>query len=251
MNRPVADKSSYLQPAFLICAGVLALASGGMSVAARTLGLYLRKEPLPLKKPLDRLDEALLAPYEVAAKQEIENAEVLAALGTDDYIQWVLEAPNEPEDSPVRRVLLFVTYYPAPDRVPHVPEECYTGSGYPRLETDDIKLMARTDGWVRSIPGRYLVFGSSASDVFLTATEFGVLYFFRVNGRYEGNRDKARVALNRNIFSRHSYFCKIELAFNQALTAPTQAQAMAASERLLGVILPVLERQHWPDDLEP
>ncbi len=76
-----------------------------------------------------------------------------------------------------------------------------------------------------------------------------MLYCFRVNGEYEGHRDSVRLALNRNIFGRHSYFCKIELAFNQALTAPAQAEAIAASSRLLSIVLSVLERLHWPDDM--
>lgn len=247
MKTGTADNSKYLQPAFLICLAVLALASGGMSVATRTLGLYLKKEPLPLKKSLDRLDEAALAPYRVVAQEKIESKEVHDALGTEDYIQWVLEDPRQDEESPVRRMLLFITYYPTPDRVPHVPEECYASSGHPRLETNDIRFQADGEGQQRSIPARYLVFGSSRSAAFLSAQRFGVLYFFRVNGRYQGSRDSARRALNENIFSRHSYFSKVELAFNQTLTAPTQDEAMAASSQLLSVVLPVLEREHWPD----
>ena len=56
---------SYLQPAFLICATVLAGAGGIMSIAVKKFGMYLEKEPLPLKKPLNLLDERSLAPYEV------------------------------------------------------------------------------------------------------------------------------------------------------------------------------------------
>ena len=68
--------AAYLQPAFLICTAVLALAGVGMSVATQRLGLYLKKEPLPLKKPLDALDEGKLAPYKVVAKI-IEDQDIL------------------------------------------------------------------------------------------------------------------------------------------------------------------------------
>ncbi|MBN1509063.1 MAG: exosortase-associated EpsI family protein [Sedimentisphaerales bacterium] len=251
MKRPVPNNSKYVQPAFLICAAVLALAGGGMSVATKRLGLYLKKEPLPLKKPLDQLDEAALAPYRIVAKQTIENEDVLESLGTEDYIQWVLEDPCRPQDSPMRRVLLFVTYYPEPDRVPHTPEECYTGSGYSRLDTDNIMLQVDRPGYRRDIPARYLVFGSPSSDMLLAARRFPVTYLFRVDGQYAGNRDSARAVLNKNIFSRFSYFCKVELAFNQASTAPTKEEAIAASERVLGVVLPILEREHWPDWTQP
>jgi len=247
MSAVTGNNSGYFQPAFLICVAVLAFVGAGMSVAQKRLGLFLEKKPLPLKQSLDRIDEAALAPYEVIARPTIANKEVLASLGTSDYIQWVLEDPCQPAESSVRRVMLFVSYYPLPDRVPHVPEECYTGGGYQRLETEAVRLRVGGPDGPQEIPGRYLVFGASGTALTLTAPQFPVLYFFRVNGQYAGNRDRARVALNRNIFSPYSYFCKIELVFNQAFAAPTKADAVAAGERLLAVVLPVLERDHWPD----
>jgi hypothetical protein len=246
----VASKhnSGYFQPAFVICIAVLAVVGGGMSIAQKKLGLVLQKEPLPLKRSLDLIDEAALTPYDVVAKLKIENEEILKSLGTTDYIQWVLEDPGEPAESAVRRVMLFVTYYALPDRVPHVPEECYTGGGYQRLATNEVRLRAAASGQQREIPGRCLVFGTSDTNLLLAAPQFPVLYFFRVNGQYAGSRDGARVALNRNIFSPHSYFSKVELVFNQSSSAPTQAEAVAAAERLLAVVLPQLENHHWPDE---
>src|SRR4030042_1968105 len=112
----------YLQPAFVICVLVLATAGAGMSIAMRNLGIILKKEPLPLKKSLELLDEADLTPYQVVPpKLRIANQEVLELLGTEDYIQWILEDTEQSPTSPVRRCLLFVTYYPLPDRVPHGP----------------------------------------------------------------------------------------------------------------------------------
>lgn len=234
----------YLQPAFVLCAAVLALTVGGMS----RLGLYLKKEPLPLKKPLDELDAGKLAPYRVAARHRIENEEILRSLGTEDYIQWVLEDPGVSQNNPVREIVAFITYYGLSDRVPHVPEECYTGGGYQRLNTDtavDLRIGQAQD--LRTVPGRYLLFAKKAGDISLAPQQFPVLYFFRVNGEYAGGRDDTRMALNKNIFRRHSYFCKVELVFNQSLAAPSKEDAVAAGERLLAVLLPVLEREHWPD----
>lgn len=251
MSERADTREGCFQPAFLICTAVLALACAGMSVARHKLGLYLKKEPLPLKRSLDRLDEAALAPYEVVAKLKIENEEVLRSLGTEDYIQWVLEDPCQPGESPVRRVMLFITYYKLPDRVPHVPEECYTGGGYRRLDTEPVTLHIALSDESRDIPGRYLVFEGSPDALSSASPRFPVLYLFRVNGEYTGSRDGARMALNRNIFSRHSYFCKVELVFNQALTAPTRAATVSAGERILMAVLPLLERDHWPDGTQP
>jgi len=55
------DIRVYLQPAFLICVAVLAVAGGSMSIAIKSLGIYLKKDPWPLKKSLDLLDEGKLA----------------------------------------------------------------------------------------------------------------------------------------------------------------------------------------------
>jgi hypothetical protein len=239
--------AAYLQPAFVLCAAVLALAAVGMSVATRKLGLYLKKEPLPLKKSLVALDVEKLSPYRVTARHKIENADILESLGTEDYIQWVLEDPAQPVRSPTREALVFITYYRLPDRVPHVPEECYTGGGYQRLNTDAIRFQIGQGDGLRDIPGRYLRFDKKAGDISLTPQQFPVLYLFRVNGEYAGSRDDARMALNKNIFRKHSYFCKIELVFNQSLAAPAKEEAVAAGERVLTRLLPVLERDHWPD----
>ncbi len=243
-RRPI---TLYLQPAFVICAAVLALATAGMSVATQKLGLYLKKEPLPLKKPLDAMDEKRLAPYRVLDRLRIENGEILQSLGTEDYLQWVLEDPREPIRSPARELMVFVTYYRLPDRVPHVPEECYTGGGYQRLNTDAVSFRMDETEDGRAIPGRYLRFNKKAGGISLAPQQFPVLYLFRVNGEYAGSRDDARMALNKNIFRKHSYFCKVELVFNQSLAAPAKEDAVAAGERLLRVLLPVLEQDHWPD----
>jgi len=247
MNRSGNHKTAYLQPAFLLCAAVLGLAGAGMSVAEKQLGLYLKKEPLPLKKPLSEMDETKLAPYRVVARHSIENEEILKSLGTEDYIQWVLEDPRVPGDSATRNVLLFITYYKLPDRVPHVPEECYTGGGYRRIATNAVDFHVAAPSGARSVPGRYLLFGASAGNILQGGGQFPVLYLFRVNGEYAGSRDDARMALNKNIFGKYAYFCKIELVFNQGYVAPSKAAATEASEKLLGVILPILEQEHWPD----
>jgi hypothetical protein len=220
---------------------VLALAAGGLSVATQRLGLYLKKEPLPLRKALEALDEQKLAPYQVAARIPIENQDILRELGTEDYILWLLVDPREPVWSPARRLILFVTYYRRPDRVPHVPEECYTGGGYRRLATHALTLRLGSSAGAGEVPGRYLLFEKTTPDLSFTLPQFPVLYLFRVNGEYAGSRDDARMALNKNIFRKHSYFCKIEMVFNQSSDAPTRDAAAAASEKLLTVLLPLLE----------
>jgi len=240
----------YMQPAFLICAATLAIAGSGMSIAIKSFGVYLKKEPIPLKKSLDLLDENGLIPYRVVSKHSIENEDVLKELGTQDYIQWVLEDTEAAGGSSVRKCGLFITYYDLPDRVPHVPEECYLGSGYQRLASDSVTLEINTSGLEEKIRARQLVFGDTGFNYWHSGTKFSVFYLINVNGVYAGSREEARIALNKNIFGKYSYFCKVEWWFlNQSdvRTCPAEEQAITASEKLLGVVLPILERGHWPD----
>ena len=249
----IADSISikhYIQPAFLMCVAVLAVAGTGMSVAIKSFGVYLKKEPLPLKKSLALLEEESLAPYKVVSKEKIENEEIVKSLGTEDYIQWHLEDTNAAPDSPVRYCFLFITYYSLPDLVFHIPEECYAGSGYQRLASDSVTIKIDRADNVEKIPAKHLVFTGTNSNYWGGDMKFSALYLLRVNGEYTNNREDVRVILNKNIFGKHSYFSKIEWCFlnsgRGAKVYLTKDQVQAASQKLLNVILPILEREYWP-----
>ena len=238
----------YMQPAFLICAAVLATAGICMPIVVKSLGVHLKKEPVLLRKSLDLLDENNLLPYKVTSKAKIENEDIIKSLGTEDYVQWTLEDSSVSSDDNVRYCLLFITYYRMADQVPHTPEVCYTGGGYQQLTSEYLKLKITTAGVSREIPARYLVFSGSNRGDWQGSLKFPILYFFNVNGAYVKSRDWAR--LRKNIFSRYSYFCKIEWKFFNiklgSMVYPTREEAVAASEKLLNVVLPVLEKEHWP-----
>ena len=238
----------YTQPAFLICVALLAIAGVAMEQ------VHVKKAPFPLKKPLDLLDENGLGPYKVTSGEKIKNEEIVKSLGTEDYIQWVLEDADAAADSPVRKCLLFITYYELPDYVPHVPEECYIGSGHQRLASESVIFEINKDGTEQKIPGRHLVFEDTSSGYWGMNTKFSVFYLINVKGSisggYRNSRESARWLLNKNIFSKYVYFCKVEWNFlskSGARTYPKKEEAVAASEKLLGVILPILEKEHWPD----
>ena len=246
-------KTIYLQPAFLICAALLAIAGSGMSIAIKSFGVYLKKEPLPLKKSLDLLDENGLAHYRVVSKSKIKSAEVIESLGTKDYIQWTLEDIDAAADSPVRFCSLFITYYEIPDIVVHVPEECYTGGGQQQLASDKVTFhVDKGSGVSEEIPGKYLVFSSVDPKSWRRNAKFPVMYTFNVNGVYKNSREGTRLVLNKNLYSRYSYFSKVEWKFfNTVLGTPVypgKEEAVSASQKLLGVILPILEKEHWPGD---
>jgi hypothetical protein len=250
-------KANYLQPAFLICAAMLAVTAGAMSAVIKISGAYLRKEPLPLKNPLSTLDKFPIAPYTVTDKQRIENPDVIDTLQTEDYIQWVLEDTSVPQTDKTRYCSLFVTYYSTPDIVPHRPEECYIGGGYQQVSSDAVTLKLKSASseanGQRQIGARYVVFARTSPELLTDDTTFSVLYIFSVNGEYSGGRDQTRRILNKNLFGKYSYFSKVEWKFYGnnfgRIIYPDKQELVAASEKLMKVVLPVLEQQCWPSGL--
>ncbi len=242
MRKSGSDKRAFFEPAFIVSVVIMCAAV----VATNKFGV-IEKDFLPLQVSLDKLDEGGLGSYKILAKPIIENEEVLESLDTKDYIQWVLE-DTEASDESVRKMLLFITYYGKPDRVPHVPEECYTGGGFQQLAAPHPAIFkVKAGDFERTVEGTYLVFGSTRATLMQIEGKFPVLYFFSVNGAYAGSREEARMALNKSLFKKYAYFSKVEIVFNQGPVGPAEDEAVEATTKLLSVILPRLEKRHWPD----
>ncbi len=239
----------YLQPAFIICVAVLAVASAGLSFAEHAFGFYLRKEPIQLKKSLDSLDEVISPHYKIIKKEQIQIEDIVKTLGTDKYIQWTLEDANEPINSPVRYCNLFITYYDITDNIPHRPEECYIGGGNIPAGSEDVTFLVKNGDFNEPVAARYLTFNNFDENLSINIS-FSLCYLLYSNEKYT-NREGARFGL-KNIFSKHSYFSKVEWKFfssNQfSMTAyPKKQDCVQASEKLLSVILPALEKDYWPN----
>lgn len=237
----------YLQPAFLVCALLLLLACFGKKAVIEYTGVILTKIPVQLRNPLDDIDRDKLAPYKVVDETKIENKDILESLGTDDYIQWTLENTDVSESSSTRYCQLFITFYGLPDRVPHVPEECYVGSGNQQLGSKSISI--EIDGQ-QPIDIKLLVFGAQNTDVLSDGSNFSRMYFFKVNDEFANGRTGVRSALQRNLFGKYSFFSKVEWQFfgygYGGRISPSEEQIIKSSEKLISKILPILEDQHWP-----
>lgn len=237
----------YLQPAFLICALLLFAACLGKKAVIEYTGVILTKIPVELKKSFDEMDRGQLAPYIIIEEMKITNKEILESLGTDDYIQWVLEDMEVSVNSPTRYCSLFITYYGMPDRVPHVPEECYIGSG--SVQEDSKAVTLTLESSPESIDIKLLDFKTHNTGVYASESKFSRMYFFRVNDDYVNGRTAVRNVLSMNLFGRHSFFSKIEWEFlgpGKSRANPSDEQIVKASEKLLSKILPVLGNEHWP-----
>jgi len=253
-------RANYLQPAFLICVGVLTITASAMAVAVKMAGIYLKKEPLPLKQPLSRLDSFNLTPYRVVTKKNIDNQDIIETMGTEEYIQWTLEDTSVPAESAARFCVLFITYYPLPDIVPHAPDECYIGGGFRKVSSEIITLKVipelqrpGSSSAEKEIGASSLVFAETKPDILASETTFPVFYVFSTNGEYASGRDATRRILNKNMFAKFSYYSKVEWKFYNSkfgqIAYPNKQEARIASEKLLSVILPILEKEHWPSGL--
>jgi len=241
------NMKTYFQPAYLICVIILVVSAASMTIVIKALGVHLQHEPLALIKSLDLLDANGLGAYKVVKKDKIENQDVLETLGTEQYIEWTLEDTEEPVDSPVRNCSLFITYYPLADKVPHVPEECYTGSGYQRQTSSSETITINKDDEENTIKVRYLEFGLKGENLLAKSMRFSVMYIIRVNDTYADNRNEARSVLAANLFSKHSYFSKVEWKFFGNGKYPSRKEALKSSEKLLTILLTILEKEHWPE----
>jgi len=252
----------YIQLPFLICLAVLVLAAGFKEAAIDWSGAKFKKLAIPLRKPLDDLDESKLAPYRVRRKAKIGNHDVLEALGTEDYIQWELEDTEAEALSPTRYCSLFITYYTGdPDRVPHVPEECFTGAGNQLFSRQAVTLSLdldpaqvaglRTNSGKPELGARYLIFSRKNGNIWVSDLKYGVMYFFKANGKFASSRTGVRAVMGENLFGTYSYFSKVEWKFygvgSGGMIYGNKADVLSASEKLISVLLPLLETEHWPD----
>lgn len=251
---------SFCKPSFLLCAGILAVASASKEYTIRQLGVHFSKAPIPLKAPLEKMDETKLAPYLVQRKNRITNRDVLDSLGTEEYLQWELEDPRVPKDSPLRFCSLFITYYTGnPDMVPHVPDECYVGGGNTKLASEVLSIPIQTEETpphIRpllpdTVQAQSILFSQLSQGLVPVEKQLRVQYFFKANGKYAAGRTETRTLLGSNFFSRYSYFCKVEWKFYGIdfadILYPDKEQVIEGSQKLLSIILPVLEADHWPD----
>lgn len=245
-------KKLFLKPSFVVCAALLLTAAVSKEAVIRVFGIHMTKLPIPLQHSLDELSEAALLPYAVRDKSKIQNRDVVESLGTEEYLQWILEDPQAAPGSPTRYCSVFITYYTGnPDMVPHVPDECYIGAGNVLLNTQTLTIEVPREPDPQNVSFQYILFSRTDKNT-LREDKFSVQYLFHVNGRYGGSRTDTRLALGSNWRSKYSYFSKVEWNFFgkdgfNATVYPDKEQTLEASEKMLAVLLPELERNHWPD----
>jgi hypothetical protein len=228
---------------FLACAGLLIVFSVVFQAVATYRNVQFAKLPMPLKKPLDQLDQRLLAPYQLITPYIIKP-EMLDTLGTKEYIQWLLQDDSRDAQGAEKLVNVFVTYYTGkPDQVPHIPDVCYRASGFNVADTNVREISIPGVSKDGIVPVKVVEFERSS---LLGKQSRIVIYTFHCNGEFVPDRRDVQ-ALVGSPFSKQAYFSKIELSFGRDEESLSREQAVRAAERCLRVLLPVLLRDHYPD----
>jgi len=234
-------RTGLLNGPFIVAVALLGAAAILAGPVASLMDFQQGKAALPLKRPLSAMDVDGLLPYRVVQRQVLESV-VVDALGTDQYINWVLEDTSVPTADPLRVAHLFVTYDTGGvNLVPHTPDECRLGAGYqPAQPHENVEVnvphLARD---LASIPVRLCTFVKTA--VF-NREEVSVVYTFHCDGRFVATRSGVRLLIN-DLTNRYAYFSKVEVSFPRA----TREQSLQGAAKLFDRLLPVLVRDHFPD----
>lgn len=233
---------------FVMCLLVLTAAAFGRMAVVRWLNVVTRKEPIPLRKSLSALDKLRLGDYKFLKAHLLSEA-IENSLGTDEYIDWVLEDSSVTRRvDPRRYVHLFVTYYTGgPNLAPHTPDVCYLGSGYqPKQAHENRKVAVPALGEGAEVPVRVCTFCKTA---IFNQDEPTVVYTFNANGRFTSTRNGVR-NLTHGLRDKYAYFSKVEVSFGGPGCRPPnlgREESVAAASKILNVVLPLLVQEHWPD----
>jgi hypothetical protein len=121
----------WRQPSVIVAALVLVTSAIGMSVGIRAYGIYLAKLPIyaPENRTLNSIPDQ--TPRWVKVGQDrIESADVVATLGTENYLSRTYVERNPKDPARPQAIELHLAYYTGMiDTVPHVPDRCFIGGG--------------------------------------------------------------------------------------------------------------------------
>jgi hypothetical protein len=268
--------SRSVVPAYLALLATLAAGGLGLRVAMKSLDVYLRKEPVPLRGDLGSIP-TVLGRWQRIGEDQVMDAAMVESLGTDKYLTRNYALDGEPSNGVIS---LHVAYYTGMiDTVPHIPERCWgagglvqlgepvqmgldlpivrsapadaprsaaTGEAYPVAEvTDPVTRVTERVALPLGEPAMTL---TTFQDRRVSRVEQLGGYFFIANGRCTPTTFGVR-GLAFNMTDRFAYYCKVQLSARYAVgDAPSSVAFKAQSEDFLTQLLPQLMRRlpDWP-----
>jgi Protein of unknown function (DUF3485) len=270
--------------AYVSLLATLVAGGAGMRFAMAALDVYLRKDPVPLRRDLGSVP-GTLGRWQKLGDDQVMDAAMVESLGTDKYLTRNYALDGDPSKGVL---MLHLAYYTGMiDTVPHIPERCWgaggliqlgqpavaalkvpaladvppdapvnaaSGARYPMASVTD--PVTRLDERVAlPIPGDA---GLAAGEVAMTVSAFQDRrntrveqiggYFFIANGRSTASTIGVRsLAFDRT--DRSAYFCKVQLSARYPVgDVPPSEAFRAQAEDFLASFLPQLMRllPDWP-----
>jgi len=228
-------------PGYATCLAALGTAAGFFAVWEPP-----PPKPVPIAQPLARLGPAMAARMPGwQGRHESLPPDIEKVLGADEYLNLMLESPQEPY-----RILVFVTYNAnALTQIPHVPWVCMTQAGFRLVEIrqDGVPIPGAAG---REIEPNVMLFERSDGVSVARAVMF---QYFRVGDTYTSGRQVARfLATAGSRGHQGSYLSQTQVAVwlpagetGDALAKNSRAYCLAVE--FLNVLVPLLEADYYPN----
>ncbi len=115
-----------VRSAFVAGCVTLVMGAVGFQVALARLQVFLKKESVPLREPLDTVP-ASLGRWKQLGKDAVFSDALVEELGTRSYIDRFYALDGDPEKGVLE---VHAAYYTGMiDTVPHIPERCWNANG--------------------------------------------------------------------------------------------------------------------------
>jgi len=262
----------FRNPAFLTSLLVLLTASIGMSAAIKRYKLILKKEPIyaPEGRKLMALPSETQSWVQVGSDR-LEEPEVQAVLGTENYVTRVYVEKGKPETDRVELNFHAAYYTGMIDTVPHVPDRCFVGGGlaigsiignlplpldqrhWRRDDTVPLHLAGKVykvllsyDNRFSIQPGGKVRLPRDPQDIRLRTMEFLAKdgtpfyagYFFIANGGTVCEAEHVRL-LAFDLKSTYAYYLKVQVTSARNVNSGEELAAAAARllDELLGEVM--------------
>ena len=263
-----------VKTAYWVAIATLAASGVGFYALVSQFNLYLSKEPVPLRKPLDSIPTRLGRWERIGADTMFTDI-LIEELGTRSYLDRTYAIDGKPSAGYIH---VHVAYYTGTiDAVPHIPERCWAVSGLELTRNSSGTALpidrAKWRPLAADATSRYFVADlidpvtaeiesvtMPVGDLVATTIEFQSPtdpqmrqvggYFFIANGRIESTSYGVRKAAF-NLNDRYAYYCKIQLTKSGKVSTEDgsllEPFVLDAAELLSGLVPEVMKcLPDWP-----
>ena len=221
---------------FVGCVLILGIGTVAISAGANALEVYLKSEPVPLRRSLSVVPSSLGSWRSVRDTQL--DAAMIEQLGTSSYLTRMYVNSENQSRPPLQ---IHVAYYTDQiDAIPHVPDRCLVAAGLTQRTPDPVNVpidgiletwiddpIYELDGTpypiatiedsllgeqveVRMPVGRPLVRHMEFFDPGRPDRRLHAGYFFIANGRWKATPSGVKLAAFTG-GDRHAYYCKVQI----------------------------------------